>query len=197
MAPLGERLGPLVLQLPYFPSQCFADAGSFFARLDLFLCDLPSEYSYAVELRNPKWLTDDFFALCRTHKVAATLVDRVHMPHGEQLLKDFNAVTAPFSYIRLLGDRRAIEKRTKQEHTKQWQREVIDHSESLTKWATVLLKLHQQQIRTYVFANNHYSGHGPTTIRHLEKMFFQRLDADQAQKAPKTQIRPESPDEPR
>ena len=38
----------------------------------------------------------------------------------------------------------------------------------------LLAKLHERQVRTFVFVNNHYAGHAPATVRRLQELFTAR-----------------------
>ena len=169
MSRLGSRLGPLVLQFPYFAPAEFETAAPFLARLDRFLADLPKQFSYAVELRNASWLTPAFAVVCRAHDAALVLVDRVHMPHGDEVLRALGSLPGRFAYIRMLGDRHRIE-----QITTTWDREVIDHGARLQRWAEVLVWLRERNIPTFVYANNHYGGHAPTTARRLQQLYAAR-----------------------
>src|SRR5918998_76244 len=93
MADLGDRLGPLLLQLP--PSFGVEGMGV----LEDFLKRLPGGFRYAVEVRHRSWLGSDLPKMLREHGVALTLIDYPRMPRMEE-------ATAGFSYVRLLGDRR-------------------------------------------------------------------------------------------
>jgi uncharacterized protein YecE (DUF72 family) len=166
MRRLGGRLGPLVLQFPFFPRGCFASRGAFRDRLERFLEDLPPGFAVCVEIRNRDWLDAEFAALCRRRRAALVLVDRAGMPHGDEVAGRLDSVTADFAYVRLLGDRQRIER-----ITTRWDREVLDHRESLERWAALLVRLAERRVATYVYANNHYAGHAPTTIRRLQAMF--------------------------
>jgi len=170
MGRLGERLGPLLLQLPRFPPQSFGGAAGFRERLDRFLEDLPRDVQIAVEIRNPEWLDESFAALVHRHGATPVLVDRVHMPHGAAVFDLLQADRAPFVYVRLLGDRHRIEK-----ITTTWDREVIDWSASLERWAELLERLAQRHVKTFVFANNHFAGHGPATVQRLASLLHARL----------------------
>lgn len=163
---LGSRLGPLVLQFPYFSKKVFESREPFLERLDKFLSDLPDGFRYGVEIRNPNWLKPDFVEICRKHEAALVMVDQAWMPHGDQLKKSFDPITSDFSYIRLLGDRQKIE-----EITKTWEKEVIDREDSLERWSAFLLELAADKIPTFVYINNHFAGHAPTTLRRLQEMF--------------------------
>lgn len=170
MSRLGDRLGPLLLQLPHFALSEFPTAAAFWTRLDRFLTDLPRQFSYVVEVRNATWIGRELAQLCHAHEVALALVDRVHMPHGDEVLRALGPLPGPFSYIRLLGDRHRIE-----QISTTWDREVIDHTPRLERWANVLVWLRQRQIPTFVFANNHYAGHAPSTARRLQALFRSRV----------------------
>ena len=173
MERLGESLGPLLIQFPYFSKKIFSYKDVFMERLDRFLGDLPSNFRYAVEIRNRHWLNADFATLCRRHKAALVLADQVWMPHGDQVMEWFDPVTTDFSYIRLLGNRQEIE-----EITKTWAKEVIDRNDLLVRWAEVLKKLADRDIETYVYANNHYSGHAPATADKLRNMYHNLIDGN-------------------
>ena len=165
MSRLGRRRGPLVLQFPYFPAECFAARHDFMTRLEGFLADLPRDLDYCVEIRNRDWLDESFAALCRRWQAALVLVDRVGMPHGDEVAQRFDPVTGRCAYVRLLGDRQRIER-----ITTRWEREVLDHRESLARWAALLMRLALRETTIFVYANNHYAGHAPTTIRRLQAL---------------------------
>jgi uncharacterized protein YecE (DUF72 family) len=172
MSRLEDRLGPLLIQFPYFAKRDFADKSDFYDRLGRFLDDLPADFRYAVEIRNRTWLKPEFAEICRSHGVSLTLVDHVWMPHGDELLAQLDPITCDIVYVRLLGDRREIEK-----ITRSWDREVIDHGDRLQRWASLLFDLAVRRIRTLVYVNNHYAGHAPATARRLREMLRQELAA--------------------
>ena len=176
MQRLGDSLGPLLIQFPYFSKKVFSYRDVFVERLDRFLADLPREFKYAVEIRNRHWLKKDFAELCRKHNVALVLADQAWMPHGDQVMEWFDPVTSGFSYIRLLGNRREIE-----ELTRTWEKEVLDRSELLERWAEVLKRLAERSIETYVFANNHYAGHAPSTAKKLRELFFNLVNGEKVE----------------
>ena len=99
------------------------------------------------------------------HSAALVLVDQAWMPHADELPRRLDPVTTDFAYIRLLGDRKEIEA-----ITTTWEKEVIDRNERLLRWATVMRGLRDRLPETFAFANNHYAGHGPSTVRKLREM---------------------------
>jgi uncharacterized protein YecE (DUF72 family) len=161
MSELGDRPGPLVLQFPYFNQTAFRGPEEFLARLDPFLARLPRDFRYGVEVRNKNWVGAPLLDMLRAHRVAFVLVDLVYMPHPADLAQRFDLVTTDFTYARLIGDRKAVEARTET-----FDRIVLDQSASLERWAAYLSGL-LPRIDVYTYANNHYAGHGPATIREL------------------------------
>jgi len=162
MSLLGDRCGPLVLQFPYFSASCFPEADEFLDRLDDYLGQLPKDFRYAVEVRNRAWLGKPLTEMLRRHEVALVLVEMGYMPHPADVASRLDVVTTDFLYGRLVGDRKAVEARSKR-----FDEIVVDQSASLQRWADLVGALSERATRTWLFANNHYAGHGPATIREL------------------------------
>jgi uncharacterized protein YecE (DUF72 family) len=162
MRELGGKCGPLLLQFPYFNKRVFTHAKPFLEKLDLYLSSLPPDFRYAVEIRNRNWIGADLLEILRRHSAAFVLVDQGWMPHGDELPKRLDPLTSDFTYIRLLGDRKEIEA-----VTETWEKEVIDRSDRLRRWAKLIRDLSPRVPETFAYANNHYAGHGPATVRRL------------------------------
>ena len=169
MSLLEGKLGPLLIQFPYFNKNVFSSKALFYERLDRFLEDLPTEFRYAVEIRNRYWLSEEFTSILKRHNIALALTDHSYMPMPHEIAENIDPITTDFSYIRLLGDRKKIE-----DITTTWDREVIDKSESLTKIASFLARLDRENILSYTYINNHYAGHAPETLRKL-RVFLDRM----------------------
>ncbi len=161
---LGDRCGPLVLQFPYLNKQAFANAAEFLARLDAFLALLPSRFRYAVEVRNRAWIGQPLLDVLAKHATALVLVEMHYLPHPAQLAERLDLVTTDFLYARLIGNREEVEGLTQS-----FDRIVIDRGERLDAWAALLASLSRRVDRGYVFANNHYAGHGPATALDLAR----------------------------
>jgi uncharacterized protein YecE (DUF72 family) len=165
MRELGEKRGPLLLQFPYFNKRVFPHAGPFLERLDMYLSALPPDFRYAVEIRNKTWIGADLLEILRRHSAAFVLVDQGWMPHGDEIPKRLDPITTDFTYIRLLGDRKEIEA-----ITKTWEREVLPRTDRLERWARLIRAYLDHVPETWAFANNHYAGHAPTTVRRLRAL---------------------------
>lgn len=165
MALLGDKCGPLVLQFPFFNRRVMPHRDVFLERLAAYLDALPPRsegFRYAVEVRNDGWIDETLLAFLRDRDVALVLVDLAYMPHPERLARRLDLVTTDFVYCRLIGDRKAVDALTDT-----FDRIVIDQSRRLERWASLLRHLLERVPEVYVFANNHYAGHGPATIRDL------------------------------
>ena len=108
MDALGEKLGPLLLQFGYFNVSKFKSGGEFLSRLKQFLDKLPKGYKFAVEIRNKAWLDERFVDVLREHGVALALIDQSWMPRPWEMKEKLDLITADFTYVRWLGDRKAI-----------------------------------------------------------------------------------------
>jgi uncharacterized protein YecE (DUF72 family) len=163
---MGDKLGPLLFQFGYFNKSAFTSGKEFLARLEPFLKKLPKGYRFALEIRNKQWLTAEFFDLLRAHKVAYALIDQAWMPRVSEIFEKFDPITADFSYVRLLGDRKGIEQKTKV-----WDKVIVDRSRELMSWVNVCQRTTRRGVATYVYVNNHYAGFAPATVEQFQKLW--------------------------
>ena len=145
LEPLGEKLGPLLLQCP--PDLTIEALPAF----EAFARDLPEGYRWAVEFRHRSWLTPEVRDLLTERNIALVGADLYYMPR-------FLTRTADFLYVRLLGNRKQITSIG----------EVVrDRSEDVEKWAGELRDALPDVDAGWVFVNNHYSGFSPHTLAQL------------------------------
>jgi len=151
MAGLEEKLGPLLLQFPYsFKPEEHYDL------LRKLLDNLPdSGFRFALEVRNKKWLGEDFYLLLKEKNIALCLIDHPWMPR-------LSEATTDFTYIRFLGDRKKIENDFSYIRN--------DRTEELAWWVRLIADFSTHRGEVYAYFNNHYSGHSPTTARRLMEL---------------------------
>jgi uncharacterized protein YecE (DUF72 family) len=160
MDALGEKLTAMLLQFPYFNKKVFPKPEGFLDRLAGFLPRLPKGKRFALEIRNKNWVGEELLGLLREHKVAFALIDHPWMPRPAELFARFDPITADFAYIRLLGDRYGIE-----EQTRTWDKVIVDRSREVQDWVGICHRLVRRGVEVLVYANNHYAGHAPATVR--------------------------------
>jgi len=165
MSILGDKLGPLILQFSYFNKAVFRSQREFIARLKPFLERLPEGFRFAVEIRNQEWVDGRFLDLLRRWKVAFVLADQSHMLRPWELPPDLDLITADFSYIRLLGDRKAIEARTET-----FSRVIVDREEELRQWVKLIEAIRRRLRHVFLYANNHYQGYSPGTVERVLRL---------------------------
>lgn len=166
MSGLGPRLGPVVFQFPYFPKKMGVTQDEFLLRLAKFCKTLPQAgFRFAVEIRNRAWMNPALFEILHDHRVACCLIDHPWMSPPDRLFKQREIVTAPFVYLRWLGDRYAIEK-----VTQVWNEPVIDRKKDIARWVPHIQKLLAQSIDVFGYIDNHYSGYAPDNVDLLSMM---------------------------
>jgi uncharacterized protein YecE (DUF72 family) len=162
---LGHKLGPILLQFPQFSPAVIPDRHAFTDRLIPFLKKLPTtQQKFAIEIRNPEWLDSEFIDLLRERAIALVLPDLPYMPRPEEL--NFDPITTNWSYIRWLGDRKGIELQTTT-----WDKTIVDRTTELTSWVDFCYRIKRRGITIFAYANNHYAGHAPSTIRQFRQLW--------------------------
>jgi uncharacterized protein YecE (DUF72 family) len=157
---LGPKLGPIMFQFPLFDRWKFPKQESFLGVLTPFLKKLPTDHKFVVEIRNKNWLDARFADVLREYNVGLALTDTLFMPRPWEMKEKFDLITADFTYVRWLGDRKGIEK-----ETTIWNKAIVDRREDLTNWLELFRKFVARNLKIFAYANNHYSGHGPATVK--------------------------------
>jgi uncharacterized protein YecE (DUF72 family) len=172
MALLGDHLGPLLLQFPYFNRSVFASREPFEKLLRAFLKTLPRDFRFALEIRNKNWISWDFLELLREHSVAFSLIAQAWMPRIDTLARALDLVTADFCYARFIGERKSLEGQTKK-----WDKISEDKSDEMRVWVAELRKFTGKGVRTYVFFNNQYAGFAPGSAKLFESLWVEANEA--------------------
>lgn len=168
----GTRLGVVVVQLRYFRKAEGITSELLAERLAPFLELFPSSMKVALEVRNKALWSTPVLSLLRSKERGLVWIDHPWMDGPERVGPRPDLAPAPFSYVRLLGDREAIERRTTS-----WGEVVVDQSDRLEQWAILLARTLEAGRDVWVYANNHYAGHGPATIGDLVARIEARLAA--------------------
>ncbi len=149
LEPLGERLGPLLVQMP---AEFVRDPGTV-GVLERFLAAAPSEVKLAVEFRDRSWHRPETYALLRKHHAALAWTAWRDLPRVTEQ-------TADFLYLRWLGDRREILK---------YDRVQIDRSGEFDAWEQDLKCVLPQVREIYGYFNNHWAGHSPASANEMKR----------------------------
>jgi uncharacterized protein YecE (DUF72 family) len=137
---LGDKLGPVLIQLP--PKFSFDEE-----RFAHFCSTLDRKMRYTVEVRDPSWINDAFFSMLRTHNIAFCIADTAgKFPYNE-------SVTADFVYIRLHGSRTLYASNYTSKELKAW-------ADKIQAWGK----------ETYVYFDNDNKGYAAKNAAKLLKM---------------------------
>ncbi len=158
---LEDKLLCCTLQFGYFNRGKFAGLNAFLERLKPFLEAWPTDVPVAVEVRNKAWMVPALGDCLRRHNAVWVLPDQAWMPSPLSVVEKIDVVTGPFAYVRLLGDREAVDALTpKLDHI------VIDRGDQLAADAKVI-KMLRERVPVLAFVNNHFAGYAPETVRQL------------------------------
>ena len=173
MTRLKDKLGPLLLQFPYVAKgkdpEEYEKGTDFVKRLKRFTELLPKDIKWVVEIRNSKWIRPQLLDLLGEQEISLAFIDYYTMDPLPRLANLKGIYTAPFVYVRFLGNRKYIEnivKKAKQEgrRDRHWESLVIDRSEQVKLWIPPLKDLVKRRVPTYVYFNNHYAGYAPGSV---------------------------------
>jgi uncharacterized protein YecE (DUF72 family) len=74
------------------------------------------------------------------------------MPGPEDLTDKFDPITADWTYIRWLGDRKGIEKQATT-----CDKTVVGRTAELSSWVDYCFHIRKRGVLIYAYANNHYA----------------------------------------
>jgi uncharacterized protein YecE (DUF72 family) len=142
----GDKLGPLLIQLP----STFKSHQS--EGLEDFLGRLPLVNRYAVEFRHESWFNEDTYSILRDNEVALVNVEHPSRPSAD-------VQTTDFTYIRLEGDRKTVKGESGDAE--------LDRADDNIKWADRISGLAENGRDVYCYLSKHYSGYPPGDISQI------------------------------
>jgi uncharacterized protein YecE (DUF72 family) len=141
-------------------------ANEFFARLDAFLGALPTDFRYAIEIRNPGLLGERYARLLDKHGVAHVYNHWTVMPSLAEQHERMKSFTAPFTVLRLLtplGMSYEAAKKRAEPYTK-----IVEELPEMRRDTVDLVqKAIAENRRSYVLVNNRSEGNAPMTVQAL------------------------------
>lgn len=185
---LGDKLGPLVLQFPYVakgkdPHE-YQTGADFLARLRKFVDLLPGEFQWGVEIRNSKWLGAELLDTLREKRISLIFIDYYTMDPLPKLAHRPEVFTAPFVYIRFLGNHRQMDEavraaREEGKRKRDWESLLIDRAEQMRAWVDPIRQAVRRGTPVYVYFNNHYAGYAPGSVELFSALYNEPPQAAQ------------------
>jgi uncharacterized protein YecE (DUF72 family) len=81
------------------------------------------------------------------------------MPTITQLAEKLDVLTADLTYVRWIGDRKGIEKKTTT-----WDKIIVNRERETQTWVRYVRQFLHRGEKVYAYYNNHYAGYGPGSI---------------------------------
>ncbi len=163
LLPHRERTAVLIFEFGTFNQRGFEDLPAFLDRLDPFLASLPPDFRYAVEIRNPEFLSADYFSCLRSHGVAHVYNAWSRMPELGRQITIPDSKTADFVVSRaLLRFGRSYENAVAafRPYT-----EIRDPNPEVRRSMRQLIGRAKEKNETLMlFVNNRLEGNSPATI---------------------------------
>ena len=131
-----------------------------------FLSRLPKAFRFAVEVRNPDYLTPGYFSVLRDHNVAHVYSSWTRMPPMAEQTRIAESRTADFVVARaLLRPNRAYEEAVQRFSP---YAEIRDPNPEVRGALREIVEISRSERRTsFLFINNRLEGHAPGTIVHI------------------------------
>ena len=173
---LGDRLGPILLQFPYLARGSVAGREEFFDRFAPLAGSLPPGIPVSVEIRNPSWFGPELLEFLRERQIGLCLTDlrltradggEYGPPRGPELYEKYgkDLVTGDHVFIRWLGNRKRIEQKTKV-----FDAVIEPRDRDLAGWAGLIGRLADLGVPVFAYANNHFEGFAPETVRKVRAL---------------------------
>lgn len=164
---MENKLGPIMFQFEYLNKKKMPSMNLFYDKLHEFIIRAPQGYRYAVEIRNPNYLSPVFFKFLEENGLGYVYLEGYYMPHIGDVFAKFQPATTDFCIIRLHGgDRMEIESAT----GGLWDRVISPKPEGLKAAAQIVRANRKRKMLTYVNLNNHFEGSAPLTAGRFLKL---------------------------
>jgi uncharacterized protein YecE (DUF72 family) len=160
LLPYRHRVELLIFEFGAFARFKLED---FLEHLDRFLRALPKDWRYAIEIRNPEFLTPEYFQCLKSHGVAHVFNAWTRMPELQIQTGIRDAWTADYSVTRaLLKFGRPYEQAV--EKFQPYQAVQEPNEPARQALCDIVQRARDLKKASYIFVNNRLEGNAPGTI---------------------------------
>jgi uncharacterized protein YecE (DUF72 family) len=157
---LGERLGVVLIQLPPQFELTTENAHA----LKDFLQHLPADLRFSIEFRHASWMRQRVADLLAKYKVALAITEGPWIARAE-MLRFIQRPTAPFAYIRWMGERDLL----------RFDRVQRARDKNLHSWYEAIDRLSAHTSEVFAYFSNFYEGHAPASANKLKRLLKQTV----------------------
>ena len=168
LKPIEKQIGCLMLQFEYMNKQKMPSLHIFQNKLFDFINELPKSIPpIAVEIRNPNYLTENYFKFLYDLNIYHVFLEGYFMPSIHSVFENNKDYIKKLTVIRLHGpDRSGIEKIS----NKIWNKIYINRDDNLQMIIQLINELMTQEVDIYLNVNNHFEGSAPLTINKIKNL---------------------------
>jgi uncharacterized protein YecE (DUF72 family) len=163
LQPYQSQVATLIFEFGTFSKSSLEDGPPFFEQLEKFLSGLPKGFRYAIEIRNPEFLTPGYFDLLHRHNVAHVFNSWTRMPDLRVQSALLDAYTADFMVVRALlrhgrSYEEAVQKFAPYTHIQEPNPGARDAIRR------IIARSKKDQRAAFIFVNNRLEGNAPQSI---------------------------------
>jgi uncharacterized protein YecE (DUF72 family) len=159
--PLAPKLRAILVQLP--PSFSPKDGRTAVRK---FLAQLPTDFRFAIEFRNPGWHRPQIISLLEKFRVCWVWADTSGLNERNLAPFEFLPHTTDFLYLRLLGDY-STKYDGEGKHVHRYEKLLWKREAALESWS-IKIERHLGDVRNvWAFVSNHFEGFAPETCQRL------------------------------
>lgn len=163
LAPYKDRVSVMIFEFGTLSKKTMPGLDAFLSQVNKFLSELPVDWRYSIEIRNPEYLEADYFSCLRSYNVAHVLNAWTRMPELGLQLKLDDVFTADFSVVRaLLKYGRPYESAVKAFEPYKFVQEENPAARDALK--AIIARAQRIKQAAFVFVNNRLEGNAPGTI---------------------------------
>ncbi len=138
----------------------------FVDKLDEFFTQLPNDFPYAVEIRNPGVLVPAYREMLQRHGIAHVYNHWSSMPELAEQHRLMETFTAPFTVLRLLTPLKMTYEAAKK-RAAPYDKIVGELPEMREQTVSLVKEAVRKNVRAYVLVNNRAEGNAPLTVQAL------------------------------
>ena len=166
---IGSRVGTVILQFPPQPSRFRLSLRVFADRLNQFFAQLPRDFLFSVEVRDPALLGSEYRAVLRAHGVSHAYNFWSSMPMPEEQEKLLPLADASSIVMRLmLPPGTTYDGR--RENFRPFDRLHEPHPEMRRQVVALARRALREEKKVYILANNKAEGSSPLTLQALAEL---------------------------
>lgn len=161
-AQFGPHTGPFLFEF----QRHGMPAEEFIGKLDVFFSRLPTDFRYAVEIRNAGLLGQRYHEMLKAHGVAHVYNHWCYMPPLAEQHQRMDSFTAPFTVLRLLTPLKMTYEAAKK-RAEPYDKIVGELPEMRQDAVRLIRQATKEGRSAYVLVNNRAEGNAPLTIQAL------------------------------